>query len=179
MTVEWWRFAQIADDAAGEGDAHRSGDDSRNGPSCATTSRAGETCTAAGSGDSRRSAAISKPPASRSSRSTSPRFAKGCRFAGSDWPEYLRLGRRRLPPGQRPACATRRRFTRTCATPSSTTSCDAIAGDGCGRNLASRARARRWSCSNAFAAHSYPNDIGPGVYDIHSPRVPSKEEMMR
>ncbi len=24
----------------------------------------------------------------------------------------------------------------------------------------------------------YPNDIGPGVYDIHSPRVPSKEEMV-
>ncbi|MBC7996325.1 MAG: 5-methyltetrahydropteroyltriglutamate--homocysteine S-methyltransferase, partial [Leptolyngbya sp.] len=25
---------------------------------------------------------------------------------------------------------------------------------------------------------SYPNAIGPGVYDIHSPRVPSKEEMI-
>ncbi|HMI60459.1 MAG TPA: hypothetical protein VK518_06115, partial [Puia sp.] len=24
----------------------------------------------------------------------------------------------------------------------------------------------------------YPNEIGPGVYDIHSPRVPSKEEMV-
>ena len=24
---------------------------------------------------------------------------------------------------------------------------------------------------------SYPNDIGPGVYDIHSPRVPSQQEM--
>ncbi|HUH56964.1 MAG TPA: hypothetical protein VL020_00395, partial [Pseudomonadales bacterium] len=23
----------------------------------------------------------------------------------------------------------------------------------------------------------YPNDIGPGVYDIHSPRVPESEEM--
>lgn len=31
---------------------------------------------------------------------------------------------------------------------------------------------------DAFAAFKYPNDIGPGVYDIHSPRVPSKEEMM-
>ncbi len=32
---------------------------------------------------------------------------------------------------------------------------------------------------NAFAADfKYPNDIGPGVYDIHSPRVPSKEEMV-
>lgn len=32
---------------------------------------------------------------------------------------------------------------------------------------------------NAFAGDfKYPNDIGPGVYDIHSPRVPSKEEMV-
>ncbi len=29
----------------------------------------------------------------------------------------------------------------------------------------------------AFANFNYPNDIGPGVYDIHSPRVPSTEEM--
>lgn len=32
---------------------------------------------------------------------------------------------------------------------------------------------------NAFAGDfKYPNDIGPGVYDIHSPRVPSIEEMV-
>jgi len=30
----------------------------------------------------------------------------------------------------------------------------------------------------AFADFRYPNEIGPGVYDIHSPRVPSKEEMI-
>jgi 5-methyltetrahydropteroyltriglutamate--homocysteine methyltransferase len=32
---------------------------------------------------------------------------------------------------------------------------------------------------DAFAGDfKYPNDIGPGVYDIHSPRVPSTEEMV-
>lgn len=31
---------------------------------------------------------------------------------------------------------------------------------------------------DAFAGFKYPNEIGPGVYDIHSPRVPSKEEML-
>jgi 5-methyltetrahydropteroyltriglutamate--homocysteine methyltransferase len=31
---------------------------------------------------------------------------------------------------------------------------------------------------DAFANFKYPNEIGPGVYDIHSPRVPSKEEMV-
>ncbi len=30
----------------------------------------------------------------------------------------------------------------------------------------------------AFGDFSYPNDIGPGVYDIHSPRVPSRDEMI-
>ncbi|MEX3772843.1 5-methyltetrahydropteroyltriglutamate--homocysteine S-methyltransferase [Pseudomonas sp. MYb118] len=30
---------------------------------------------------------------------------------------------------------------------------------------------------DAFEAFDYPNDIGPGVYDIHSPRVPDATEM--
>ena len=30
----------------------------------------------------------------------------------------------------------------------------------------------------AFADFKYPNEIGPGVYDIHSPRVPSVDEMV-
>jgi len=29
----------------------------------------------------------------------------------------------------------------------------------------------------AFKDFHYPNEIGPGVYDIHSPRIPSKEEI--
>ncbi len=29
----------------------------------------------------------------------------------------------------------------------------------------------------AFQDFHYPNEIGPGVYDIHSPRIPSKEEI--
>jgi 5-methyltetrahydropteroyltriglutamate--homocysteine methyltransferase len=30
----------------------------------------------------------------------------------------------------------------------------------------------------AFVDFKYPNQIGPGVYDIHSPRVPKTEEMV-
>ncbi|UEB93742.1 5-methyltetrahydropteroyltriglutamate--homocysteine S-methyltransferase [Pseudomonas sp. HN2] len=30
----------------------------------------------------------------------------------------------------------------------------------------------------AFEAFAYPNDIGPGVYDIHSPRIPEVAEMV-
>lgn len=31
---------------------------------------------------------------------------------------------------------------------------------------------------NSFTDFNYPNEIGPGVYDIHSPRVPKVEEMV-
>lgn len=31
---------------------------------------------------------------------------------------------------------------------------------------------------DAFSDFSYPNEIGPGVYDIHSPRLPTTEEMV-
>jgi 5-methyltetrahydropteroyltriglutamate--homocysteine methyltransferase len=30
---------------------------------------------------------------------------------------------------------------------------------------------------NAFVNFKYPNEIGPGVYDIHSPRVPKQQEI--
>ena len=30
---------------------------------------------------------------------------------------------------------------------------------------------------DAFTSYNYPNDIGPGVYDVHSPRVPTVDEM--
>jgi 5-methyltetrahydropteroyltriglutamate--homocysteine methyltransferase len=29
---------------------------------------------------------------------------------------------------------------------------------------------------NAFVTYRYPNEIGPGMYDIHSPRIPSQQE---
>ena len=30
----------------------------------------------------------------------------------------------------------------------------------------------------AFTTFRYPNEIGPGVYDIHSPRIPTREEIV-
>jgi 5-methyltetrahydropteroyltriglutamate--homocysteine methyltransferase len=32
---------------------------------------------------------------------------------------------------------------------------------------------------DAFGGFRYPNEIGPGVYDIHAPRVPTAQEMLR
>lgn len=31
---------------------------------------------------------------------------------------------------------------------------------------------------DAFVSYKYPNEIGPGVYDIHSPRIPTTQEMV-
>jgi 5-methyltetrahydropteroyltriglutamate--homocysteine methyltransferase len=35
----------------------------------------------------------------------------------------------------------------------------------------------RMELLDAFAGYAYPAEIGPGVYDIHSPRVPGVDEM--
>jgi 5-methyltetrahydropteroyltriglutamate--homocysteine methyltransferase len=35
----------------------------------------------------------------------------------------------------------------------------------------------RMEMLHAFQREGYPNEIGPGIWDIHSPRVPAKEEM--
>jgi len=35
----------------------------------------------------------------------------------------------------------------------------------------------RMELLSVFGEFEYPNDIGPGVYDIHSPRVPDVAEM--
>jgi 5-methyltetrahydropteroyltriglutamate--homocysteine methyltransferase len=37
----------------------------------------------------------------------------------------------------------------------------------------------RMELLSAFADFEYPNEIGPGVWDIHSPRVPSTDEMVK
>jgi 5-methyltetrahydropteroyltriglutamate--homocysteine methyltransferase len=36
----------------------------------------------------------------------------------------------------------------------------------------------RMALLDAFVRFRYPNQIGPGVYDIHSPRIPSEAEML-
>ncbi|MDE2366175.1 MAG: 5-methyltetrahydropteroyltriglutamate--homocysteine S-methyltransferase, partial [Betaproteobacteria bacterium] len=36
----------------------------------------------------------------------------------------------------------------------------------------------RMELLNGFGQFKYPNEIGPGVYDIHSPRIPETGEML-
>jgi 5-methyltetrahydropteroyltriglutamate--homocysteine methyltransferase len=40
-----------------------------------------------------------------------------------------------------------------------------------------RRSARAGRVAQAFRSYKYPNEIGPGVHDTHSPRVPSPDEM--
>jgi 5-methyltetrahydropteroyltriglutamate--homocysteine methyltransferase len=40
-----------------------------------------------------------------------------------------------------------------------------------------RRSARAGCAAQAFRGSKYPNEIGPGVHDIHSPRVPTLDEM--
>jgi 5-methyltetrahydropteroyltriglutamate--homocysteine methyltransferase len=43
--------------------------------------------------------------------------------------------------------------------------------------LSVEASRSRMELLDAFVGFEYPNAIGPGVYDIHSPRVPKVEEI--
>lgn len=36
----------------------------------------------------------------------------------------------------------------------------------------------RMELLDAFAAYEYPNDLGPGIYDIHSPNIPTTQELV-
>ena len=36
----------------------------------------------------------------------------------------------------------------------------------------------RMELLGAFEDFEYPNEIGPGIWDIHSPRVPRRQEMV-
>ena len=70
---------------------------------------------------------------------------------------------------------TRRRSTRTCATRSSTTSSTRSPLDA---DVISIETSRsKTELLDAFKTFAYPNEIGPGVYDIHSPRIPEIAEI--
>ena len=51
--------------------------------------------------------------------------------------------------------------------------------DGRRRDLDRDLALATWSCWRPSASFRYPNEIGPGVYDIHSPRVPTPERWWR
>ena len=87
------------------------------------------------------------------------------------------MGGRRLPTGLHRRAATGRRSTRTCATREFNDIIESIAALDADV-ISIEASRSDMELLEAFVKFKYPNEIGPGVYDIHSPRVPETEEIM-
>src|SRR5450830_1881320 len=74
-------------------------------------------------------------------------------------------------------CRMTPRSIPTCVMPSSTTFCPPSPP---WMPTCSPSRRRSdMALLDGFGKFNYPNDIGPGVYDIHSPRVPGIADMVR
>ncbi len=174
MTVAWAAYAPVAHAQAGQGHAHRPGHDAG-----LVVRPRRPAARARPPGRSRwRSATRSptwRPPGSASSRSTNRPCGSSCRSGGPvrrpTWP-----GRSARSGWRPPARPTPPRSTRTCATRSSARS-SARSPTWTPTSPASRPPGPTWSCCPGLRAAGYANGIGPGVYDIHSPRVPTAEEL--
>ena len=107
-----------------------------------------------------------------SSRWTSPRCASCCRCAATDHAAYLDWSVALVPPRRPPASRDDTQIhTHLCYS-----EFGEIIGaiDGLDADVTSIEAARsKMEILGDIAAAGYPRGIGPGVYDIHSPRVPS------
>ena len=175
MTVRWSAYAQSLTDAADEGHAHRPGDHAAVVLRPRPTSARETVCRQIALAIRDEVLDLEAAGHRRSSRSTSRPSARACRCGRPTAPTTC-AGRSPASAWRPPACATTRRSTPTCATRNSTTS-SAHRRDGCGRDLDRDGAQRHGAARGLRGDFDYPNEIGPGVWDIHSPRVPSAEEM--
>ena len=108
-----------------------------------------------------------------------PALREGLPLRQADWPAYLDWAVEcfRLATGRR--ARRHRRSTRICATRSSTTSCRSIAAMDADVISIETTRSRM-ELLDAFVGggDAYPAEIGPGIWDIHSPRCPRHAEMV-
>ena len=109
-------------------------------------------------------------------QSTRRLSAKACRCAGPTGTN-ISIGPRPRSGSRPAACATIPRCTPICATRSSTTS-SSRSPQWTPTASPSKPPVPQMELLDAFGEFAYPNEIGPGVYDIHSPRVPSTDEMV-
>ena len=106
-----------------------------------------------------------------------PALREGLPLRRGAWGDYLRVGGRLLPHGgvgggtghTDPHAHVLQPRSTTSSPPSlrSTPTCCRL-----------RTRARAASCCACSRDTGYQQEIGPGVYDIHSPRVPSEDEIV-
>ena len=137
-----------------------------------------ETCAQIALAHPRRGARPRGAPASAVIQIDEPALREGLPLRSADQADYLALGDAcfRLTVGA--AAPTRRRSTPTCAIRSSTRSSRrsrALDADV----ISIEASRSDMELLDAFRDFDYPGEIGPGVYDIHSPRVPAASELER
>ena len=114
--------------------------------------------------------------ASGSSRSTSPRCASCCRCAGAISAAYLAWAVAAFRLATSGGRATRPRSTPTCATRSSARSSRPSRELDADVTSIEAARSHMEVLDDLNAV-GFDRGVGPGVYDIHSPRVPSVDEI--
>ena len=172
MTVAGGAYAQSLTEQAGEGDAHRPGDD----PAVVVRARrpaAPRDLHADRAGDPRRGRGPRARRRGDRSRSTRRRCARACRCAAPSRTSTC-AGRSTASGCHRAAARRRPRSTRTCATRSSARSSSTsprLDADV----ISIEASRSDMELLDAFARRSTTRArSGPGVYDIHSPRVPSR-----
>ena len=105
-----------------------------------------------------------------------PAIREGLPLKRADWDAYLNWAGESFRFVPLPVAKTAPKSTLICATLSSTTSLPAIAAMDADVITIETSRSDM-ELLTAFGEFKYPNDIGPGVYDIHSPRVPTEAEV--
>jgi 5-methyltetrahydropteroyltriglutamate--homocysteine methyltransferase len=104
-----------------------------------------------------------------------PAFREGLPLRGADRPDYLRWAVACFRLASAGARDETQIHTHMCYSEFNDIM-DAVAAMDADVVSIETARSRM-ELLEAFAAASYPNGIGPGVWDIHSPRVPDADEM--
>jgi len=104
-----------------------------------------------------------------------PTIREGLPLRKADWPDYLDWAVRAFRITAAGVCDETQIHTHMCYSEFNDI-LPAIAALDADVITIETSRARM-KLLDAFAEFRYPNDIGPGLYDIHSPRVPAQAEM--
>jgi len=104
-----------------------------------------------------------------------PAFREGLPLRHVDWPAYLDWAARAFRTSASGVAETTQIHTHMCYSQFNDILPSIAAMDA--DVITIETSRSRMALLDAFANFRYPNDIGPGLYDIHSPRVPANAEM--
>jgi 5-methyltetrahydropteroyltriglutamate--homocysteine methyltransferase len=104
-----------------------------------------------------------------------PAFREGLPLRRKDWPEYLKWAVECFRLASSGVADETQIHTHMCYSEFNDI-IEAI-GDMDADVISMESSRSQMELLKAFEAYRYPNEIGPGVYDIHSPRVPGADEM--